>query len=142
MSEGLTEEWHERWPNFQPEEVACKGCTPDKPCWRPRYAVRPEGMDAIQDLRNLLNRPLRLNSVYRCAFHNAAVGGAPHSHHKQGDAFDVSVRGMDMATRNQLKCCAEDVGFSGLGFYGTFLHIDLGARRAWHSKAGRQAWNF
>ena len=104
-------EWRERWPNFAPAEIRCQGCPLSRPCRRDAYGIRAEAMDALQELRTLLQRPLRLNSAFRCAFHNSRVGGAPRSHHKLGDAFDVSVYGWTEQERAALLRSAHDTGF-------------------------------
>ena len=133
--------WASLWPNFTPLEVRCQGCPIQKPCRRDPYAIQSEAMSALQALRNRFGAAMRINSAYRCAFHNTRVGGAPLSRHKAGDAFDVSVRGMGDEQRVRLYENALHIGFTGTGFYRTFLHIDLGRRRSWFGSGGKQTWN-
>lgn len=128
------------WPNFVPPEVACRGCK-RRPCHSDPNGTTIEAMSALQRLRDAFGGPLRINSAYRCPRHNAMVGGAPLSKHKAGTAFDVSIRGMDVRDRNRLLQCAKSVGFKGFGFYGSFLHVDLGPSRSWTTKSGRKVWN-
>lgn len=44
----------------------------------------------LEPLRTTLNRPIFINSGYRCKELNKAVGGVPDSHHLQGLAADIS----------------------------------------------------
>ena len=106
--------------NFKEEEVRC-------PCCKV-VGVTEEAMSALQALRTLLRRPVRVNSAYRCPKHNEIVGGAPGSKHKEGTAFDISLNGLD---RWELLRHSRKVGFKGFGFYKTFLHVDLGPSRTW-----------
>ena len=129
------------WRSFAPLEIACKGCTADRPCGRNRHGVQAAAIMRLQVIRDALHRPLRINSAYRCAFHNAAVGGAAHSHHKQGDAFDISIVGSERNGREMLVHTARDCGFSGFGFYHSFLHVDCGRERQWQSKGSDVVWN-
>lgn len=130
--------WRARWPNFAPAEVACRGCAGE--CGRDRFAIVPEALDLLQVLRDRIGESLRLNSAYRCPFHNAFVGGAPLSRHKVGDAFDISVAGRGATWRARLLAGASAVGFTGIGFYRTFLHVDTGPRRQWSAPGGKATW--
>ena len=107
-----------RWPHFTPRELACRCC--DEMC------VWPEALDAIEALRRAMNAPLVIDSGHRCALHNARVGGAPLSLHKQL-AFDVALASHDPA---RLAGAAHASGFRGFGFGQTFLHLDTRATPA------------
>ena len=43
-------------------------------------------------------RPMIVSSAYRCAKHNAEVGGAANSHHLYGQAMDVHINGVPAST--------------------------------------------
>ncbi len=109
-----------RWPDFAPGELACRGDG--------SLLLAPAALDRLQALRSGLGRPLVLTSAYRSPLHNARVGGAPKSRHKEGDAFDISLHNLD---REALRRAAEAVGFTGFGHYRTFLHVDCGPERTW-----------
>lgn len=84
-----------------------------------------------------IERPLNILSGHRCSLHNARVGGAPFSQHLKL-AADVSTLGHDRT--NLFEAC-QMAGFTGFGFYHTFLHIDLGRPRKWWSgDKARQLW--
>jgi uncharacterized protein YcbK (DUF882 family) len=114
-------EWdYSRWPNFSPKEIASKGDG--------SLLVNEEALDTLQRARNIVEKPFIIPSAYRDPLHNARVGGAPLSQHKLGTAFDILLENhnrMDL-----LKAC-QVVGFTGFGFYSTFLHVDTGRARYW-----------
>lgn len=119
--------WHhvngaERWPNFRPGELACKHCQ--------ALRVNYYALDTLQKFRNLLGRPVVLNSAYRCADHNQAVGGAPASYHLSGRAFDTQTFATNRGQFHLTRLAAE-AGFRGFGYYDHFTHLDVGPRRDW-----------
>jgi zinc D-Ala-D-Ala carboxypeptidase len=73
-------------------------------------------------LRTRWGRPLMITSAYRCGRHNQAVGGANLSEHREGAAFDVSLGNY---LRSDLVHTARQVGFTGVGLYDTFVHLDV-----------------
>ncbi|MFI2810156.1 D-Ala-D-Ala carboxypeptidase family metallohydrolase [Microbulbifer sp. JSM ZJ756] len=120
-----------RWPDFSPQEpnLACPCCG--------EFYLNVAAMDALQAVRDEIKRPIRINSGHRCALHNARVGGAPLSQHKL-IAFDLSLAGHD---RLALRDACKRAGFTGFGYYRTFLHVDPGRRRFWYGRGARQLWN-
>ena len=71
-----------------------------------------------------------INSGYRSAGKNASVGGAKKSIHMTGGAIDVRISG-DYDTRASFVVAASRAGFTGIGVYSTFIHLDIAGRRAW-----------
>jgi zinc D-Ala-D-Ala carboxypeptidase len=129
MSRDLTAIFAERWPNFTISEVACPCCG--------EVVFNGHTMDAIQRLRDMVGKPIRVNSGHRCALHNARVGGAPMSAHRRL-AFDIDLRGHD---RKELAKAAREAGFTGLGYYVNFLHLDTGRKRFWFgSDKAKKLW--
>ncbi|MBV8800491.1 MAG: hypothetical protein JO208_11880 [Alphaproteobacteria bacterium] len=107
-----------RWPHFSAHELACHCCG--------EMCIWPEALDAIEALRRAPASPLAITSGHRCAIHNARVGGAPLSLHKQL-AFDVALAGHDPA---QFAHAAHACGFRGFGYGQSFLHLDTRAKPA------------
>ena len=74
-----------------------------------------------------------VNSGFRCADHNKAVGGKPTSSHLVGMAADIEAKG----AKNLWKIAAAlmVVGFTRLGIGDGFIHVDMdpdkNARRMW-----------
>lgn len=123
----ITENW--QWPNFTPAEFSCRHCG-ESYHW-------PEFLDRLQTARSKVGQPFTILSGHRCSLHNARVGGAPLSEHLRL-AVDISTIGHDRS--GLLKAC-QTAGFTGFGFYQTFLHIDLGRPRKWWSgEKAKQLW--
>ena len=101
------------WRFFKPSELACRGSG--------SLLVVPSFIDACERLRSLFASPLTINSSYRSPRHNALVGGSPKSRHVQADAADFSTRNID---RDLLLRLALEQGWTGIGKYNTFLHLD------------------
>lgn len=55
-----------------------------------RDAVKELTEKVLQPLRDIVGRPLRINSGYRCPELNRAVGSFPTSQHVRGEAADVA----------------------------------------------------
>lgn len=115
----MTTEWSQRWPNFTEAEVSCPHCNV--------CHIDDQALDKLQALRDVIG-PLTINSAFRCQEHNEAVGGASQSRHLFGDAFDISTKNVG---KDRLFAVAVDVGFTGFGFYNSFLHVDTWKPRTW-----------
>lgn len=118
-----------RWPDFSPQEIACRGTG--------KLLVDEASMDKLQALRTKLGRPLIVNSGYRSHEHNKAVGGASRSQHLLGKAFDIR---MDNHNPHAFEAAARAVGFRGIGHYVSqnFMHIDTRPNAAkWCGSDGR-----
>lgn len=78
-------------------------------------------------------RPLRLISGYRTPATNASLPhAAPNSLHMRGWAADIVVPGfqqIDVVT--QAAALSHMFGFMGVGWYGSFTHIDIGPKASW-----------
>lgn len=124
-----------RWPNFSPQELACRcgGRFCDGEYWDDAAFL-----DALQALRAAMGAPLIIRSGHRCAQWNAAVGGAPLSQHKT-IAVDIGLEGHDRA---RLLAAAIDGGFTGIGLARGFMHLDRRARPArwFYGAAAKAAW--
>jgi len=87
---------------------------------------------ALNRLRALADRPIWVNSGFRCFNHNYAIGGAPGSYHMAGKAADIVIVGL---TLNEMLKLAEQVDAfrnGGIGIYPKkgFIHVDNRGRRA------------
>lgn len=70
-----------------------------------------------------------VNSTCRSRGHNAAVGGAKHSHHLNGNAVDFRVRGNPSPVLAYLRSSGSVGGIKHYG--GGLFHVDTGPRRTW-----------
>jgi|TARA_B110000908_G_scaffold82690_1_gene98993 hypothetical protein len=84
-----------------------------------------------------IGRPITLNSAYRSPEYNAGVGGAKKSMHVQRKAIDVQWGTSSLQTRVDMIQLAIDAGFSGVGCYENFIHLDIGNKRQWGPSGGR-----
>ena len=78
-------------------------------------------------------RPLRVISGYRTPQTNASLPfAAPNSLHMRGMAADIVVPGMEQAdVCNQAMMFSHHLGFMGVGWYGSFTHVDIGPKASW-----------
>ena len=105
---------------FKEHEMECKcGC-----CKTVFDAGLIRKLDA---LREDLERPVVINSGYRCARHNRAVGGSPNSQHLLGKAADIRCTGV---APEELARYAEKHGFDGIGLYTWGVHVDVRGYKA------------
>lgn len=108
-------DWKQRWPNFSPQEMACRGTG--------KLAVNERAMDMLQSLRTAAGKPFIIRSAYRSPEHNKRVGGAKASKHMEAIAFDID---MTNHVPDEFIAAAQAAGFMGIGTYpgSNFLHID------------------
>ncbi len=117
------------WPHFTRLEMACRHCG-EEYHW-------PYFMDCLQSARNSAGRAFHILSAHRCGLHNVRVGGAPLSQHLRL-AADISLSGH---TPSELHAACQQAGFTGFGYYLTFLHVDLGRARQWYgNQQARKQW--
>ncbi|GAI48949.1 unnamed protein product, partial [marine sediment metagenome] len=108
--------------------------------------INLELVEKIQKVRDLLNRKIFVVSGIRCPFWNTHEGGDRDSFHlpKWGLATDLKTEGAWSRKRIiELYLAAEKIGFNGLGFYETFIHVDTGGRISrWILRGGKYIYLF
>lgn len=75
----------------------------------------------LDQIRDYFGKEVIINSGYRTASHNAAVGGVSNSQHTLGKAADIVVKGVPPAA---VQTYAYDQLNGTVGTYSTFTHID------------------
>lgn len=87
-------------------------------------------LDWLEDIRaHFGNKPVNINSAYRCPKRNAEVGGASGSQHLYGTATDIWIKGVSPV--EVYKYADKLVGDKGsVGSYATFTHIDARGHKA------------
>ena len=102
--------------HFNLSEFACSCCK--------RVMLHPNLLKKLVKFRELVEKPVCINSGYRCPEYDRKVGGVKRSYHLLGLATDIRAEGM--SALNLLEY-AELVDFDGIGFYEkkNFLHLDV-----------------
>jgi len=100
--------------------------------------VKPEVVTNLEGVSQQVGYQLQVTSGYRSPEYNANVGGAKKSQHMLGNATDIVQTGLTTQQRKDFIQAAIDNGFTAIGVYNTFTHIDIrGAKVAWGSNGSR-----
>jgi uncharacterized protein YcbK (DUF882 family) len=90
----------------------------------------------LQILRDFLNKPIKINSAYRCPYWNSKVGGASKSQHLTGNATDIVIQDYtpyESANLIESLIRIEAIEEGGVGRYDTFTHYDRrGTKTRWN----------
>lgn len=107
---------------FKRFEFACPcGCAGD--------TVDAELLQIVTKVREHFDQAVTINSGFRCAEHNARVGGSKNSLHLIGKAADIRVKGVNQdLVANYLE--GEFPDKYGIGRYNGRTHIDVRQRKA------------
>jgi hypothetical protein len=86
--------------------------------------------------QGLVKNHLIVNSAFRSQQYNTAVGGAKQSQHMQGNAVDLTWPGFSPRSPEltEFVNLARRTGFRGIGFYNSFVHVDIGPERSWDKR--------
>jgi uncharacterized protein YcbK (DUF882 family) len=107
--------------NFTWSELCC-------PCGQCKPVIDQDHIDKLQALRAEFGKPMIVTSWYRCLAYNeklVAYGQAvSNSQHFLGKATDISIVGWRPSDRYRLLNFATRFGFSGIGIYLDFIHLD------------------
>jgi uncharacterized protein YcbK (DUF882 family) len=111
--------------SFHLREFACSCCGLYAP-------LRVELVLALQELRDLVGKPIHINSGVRCASHNTAVGGSKKSQHLEGRAVDIVVGGMSPKELANYAKQVHSFQNGGIGVYEDkgFVHVDVRGKLA------------
>ena len=102
--------------NFKSSEFTCH-------CGCGQSDVSKDLIDLLEDIRTIVNKPVKILSGRRCPKHNTECGGKTHSQHLLGNAADITVDGLSpkqLATIIEAKFKP-----AGMGVYKTFVHVDV-----------------
>lgn len=107
------------WANFKKEDFACKHCGEN--------LMDDDFIDKLQELRDEVGIPLKVNSGYRCPVHNIASSTTgPNGPHTTGRAVDLDVSRFQAFIA--LAAAVKSGKFTGVGVkqHGAsrFLHLD------------------
>jgi uncharacterized protein YcbK (DUF882 family) len=85
-------------------------------------------LDMLDFAREIYGKPMKINSGFRTAQHNAKVGGKKESSHLKGLAADISCT--TSVDRWDLLDSLIKAGFNRIGIGNTFIHIDCDPEKA------------
>ena len=115
--------------NFTSTEFECK-------CGKCQTVkISKQLVSYLQAIRSHFKKPITINSGFRCAAHNSAVGGARASKHTLGQAADIVVDGVKPI---EVARYAESLGIKGIGLYDSFTHIDTRTTKFFWYGSGQQ----
>ena len=81
--------WSEFEATSHAAELARKGVRNVIPSFEVRDSVLALVRKVLQPLRDIYQKPMKVNSGYRCKELNEIVGGVPTSQHRLGEAADI-----------------------------------------------------
>ena len=101
---------------FKPDEFACRCCG--------QVHMDRAFLLRLDESRGMAGIPYVITSGYRCAKHNAAVGGSPTSSHLHGIAADIAAP--DSHTAFLMMQSLIFTGFKRIGWNQArrFIHVD------------------
>ncbi len=114
-----------KWFSMNEFECHCGCRMPDSA----RVNIMALVEQVLDPVREQYGKPVCVNSGYRCARHNAAVGGVPNSQHMKGEAADIAPVGLQVTAYGlqELERLARIIVANGkfdqLIVYPTFLHV-------------------
>ena len=89
--------------------------------------------ESLQELREAINSPIRINSAYRSLEHNSKIGGSKSSQHLFAKAADIVVKGKtpaQVSTMIKLLILEGKMKQGGIGVYDNFTHYDVRGYKA------------
>ena len=113
--------------HFRAVEFACNHCGEEAP-----NGIPQELLDVLEDVRSHFgDKPVTVNSGYRCQTHNTNVGSTESSQHRVGTAADIVVRDVAPNTVHNYLVNKYPNQY-GTGRYDSFTHIDVrGTKARW-----------
>ena|SRR5437667_856559 len=105
-------------PHFSKTELACHCCG--------QLKIEQRLLDALEELRKLVDKPIMIHDAYRCERHNQEVGGVTDSEHTRGMAADIDIPGLSLQQQYDLATQVSAFLAGGIGAYDSgFLHVDV-----------------
>ena len=112
--------------HFKDGELSCKHCGVND-CQQPI-------VDALEQFRALVGKPVIIDDAYRCPAHNLAVGGVSDSEHVQGIAADICVEGMSGAELEAAALKCPLITAIGRSDDPAYIHVDTRPMSQGHAR--------
>lgn len=100
--------------HFHDYEFKCPCCD--------KITVAGTLVSKLQELRDIINKPIKVTSGYRCKRENKKVGGSTHSPHLLGEGADIQIKDISSVSAAMMAKTIENIR---LGIYPSHLHIDI-----------------
>lgn len=118
--------WSEFEATSHAKELERRGVRNVIPSFEVRDAVLALVRKVLQPLRDIYQKPMKVNSGYRCPVLNEIVGGVPSSQHVKGEAADIHT-GSPLETYRLARLAKTTpeifAEIDQLILYDTFLHV-------------------
>lgn len=118
--------WSEFEATSHAKELERKGVRNVIPSFEVRDAVLALVRKVLQPLRDIYQKPMKVNSGYRCKELNEIVGGVPTSQHRLGEAADIHTGSQTETYRLARLAKTTPEIFAEIDqliLYDTFLHV-------------------
>lgn len=118
--------WSEFEATDHAAELARKGVRNVIPSFEVRDSVLALVRKVLQPLRDIYQKPMKVNSGYRCKELNEIVGGVPTSQHRLGEAADIHTGSQTETYRLARLAKTTPEIFAEIDqliLYDTFLHV-------------------
>lgn len=122
--------------HFSSEELMCNcGC-------KSTY-IEPRLVNALEELRAILNKPIKILSGYRCINHNSESGGGTNSQHLYGKGADITVAGVSLKALYEAALLVKSFEAGGIGIYpdNQFIHVDVRNSKARWARINKKVKN-
>jgi len=100
--------------NFTSDEFKCPCCG--------KVKILGALVSKLQELRDIINKPIIITSGYRCPSYNKKIGGYVNSPHLLGEAADIQIKGLSTVT---IAMIASKIKNIRIGLYPRHVHIDI-----------------
>lgn len=118
--------WSEFEATSHAKELERRGVRNVIPSFEVRDAVLALVRKVLQPLRDIYQKPMKINSGYRCPMLNEIVGGVPTSQHRLGEAADIHTGSQTETYRLARLAKTTPEIFAEIDqliLYDTFLHV-------------------
>lgn len=103
--------------HFKDAELACKHCGVN--------LCTQQLLDALEQFRALVGKPVMVDDAYRCKVHNKAIGGVSDSQHVDGTAADIRVEGLSGGQLEKLASSCDKITAIGRSDNPPYIHVDV-----------------
>jgi hypothetical protein len=102
------------------------------------YGLDLHVIEMMNEVGKIMGLKLNVNSGFRHPYYNQYLrnttsGVAKNSQHMSGKAMDIGTFGATHPRRLEFLTLCKKIGFQGFGYYKTFTHCDVGAKRHWNT---------